>query len=106
MQAHDYAPHVAVSVADAFLDQVAPRYPSAAPLFTGDSAEVDWWASTASDTALSLMLVACLKRAAMGQMPMPVNARKRILVAIWNTLGPAERGAFLDFIEPGPAAKA
>lgn len=34
------------------------------------------------------------------------NTRKRLLVALWNSLPPEDKTAFLDFIEPGPAGRA
>lgn len=34
------------------------------------------------------------------------NTRKRLIVALWNSLPPEDRTAFLDFIESGAGAKA
>lgn len=106
MRAHESHPSVSVAVADAFLERVAPAWPECAPLVTTTQAEADWWADCASDTMVSAMLVACLKRLAIGQMIMAPNARKRALVAIWNTLEEKDRAAFLTFAEPGSAGRA
>lgn len=106
MRVHESHPAQAVAVADAFLEAVSPEWPDCAPLFAGIGAEAQWWADTAPDTAVSAMLVACLKRMALGRMVMPPNARKRALVAIWNTLEEKDRAAFLELVEPGASAKA
>jgi len=106
MQAYDYAPHVAIAAADAFLDATARDMPSVAPLYSQEAGEAEWWAEFATGQALTVMLSACLKRIVKGQMPAPISARKRALVAIWNSLPPEDRTAFLDYIEPGPGAKA
>lgn len=106
LRVHESHPSQAVAVADAFLELVAPAWPECAPLVGTTQAEADWWADCAPDSAVSAMLVACLKRMALGQMPIPPKARKRALVAIWNTLSPEDRTAFLDFAQPGSAARA
>jgi hypothetical protein len=103
---HCASPAVSVAVADAFLEQVAPAWPECAPLFSALQTEADWWADCAPDTAAASMLQACLKRIAIGQMPLAINARKRAMVAIWNTLGEKDRAAFLAYAEPGSAARA
>lgn len=105
LRVHEAAPDVAVATADAFLEATVPAFPESAPLFVGIQRDADWWAEFASDTMVSAMLQACLRRMVEGRMIMPPNARKRALVAIWNSLAPADRTAFLDFAQPGPAAK-
>lgn len=106
MRVHESHPSEAVAVADAFLEAVAPSWPECAPLVAATQREADWWADVAPDSMVSAMLVACLKRFAVGRMPMPQNARKRALVAIWNTLDEKDRAAFLTYAEPGSAGKA
>ena len=102
---HAASPRAAVAVADAFLEEVAPAWPECAPFFGQAQREADWWADCAPDTALSYLLQGCLKRIAMGQMIMATTARKRALVAIWNTLDAKDRAAFLDYAEPGSAGR-
>ncbi len=102
---HKLSPGVAVAVADAFLEAVAPRFPECAPFWGEGQREADWWAECAPDSALSYVLQGCAKRLALGRMLLPVNARKRALVAIWNSLPPADKTAFIDFIEPPPGAR-
>jgi hypothetical protein len=102
---HTHQPSAAVAVADAFLEAVAPAWPECAPLFATTQQEAEWWADCAPDSAVSAMLVACLKRMALGRMPMPPKARKRALVAIWNTLDEKDRAGFLTFAEPGSAGR-
>jgi len=105
MRVHESHPSEAVAVADAFLEAVAPAWPDCAPLIQASQAEADWWADCAPDTMVSAMLVACLKRLALGRMIMAPNARKRALVAIWNTLDEKDRAAFLTYAEPGSAGR-
>ncbi len=105
MRVHEAAPHVAVATADAFLEVVAPGIPDASPFFGASQSEADWWADCAPDSMVAAMLTACLKRLAMGQMIMAPNARKRALVAIWNTLTEKDRAAFLTYAEPGSAGR-
>lgn len=105
LRVHEAAPHVAVASADAFLDATSAQFPEASPFFTDGQAEVDWWVDCAPDSLVAAMLSACLKRLVRGHMLLAPNARKRALVAIWNTLPPADKTAFIDFIEPGPGAK-
>ena len=106
MAAHTYAPHVAIAAADAFLEATARDYPDASAFWSQEVCEAEWWADFATAPALAAMLSACLKRLVQGQMPMAPNARKRAMVAIWNSLPPEDRTAFLDYAQPGSAAKA
>lgn len=102
MRAHEFAPHVPVAVADAFLAATAPQWPDCAPLLGGAQAEADWWADFASDTMVAAMLSACLKRLTRQPMLAP-NAKKRALVALWNSLNEQDRTAFLEFVDPSGA---
>lgn len=95
----------AVGACDAALDILAPAIPEAAPAFGRFSEDAQWWAEFAPDSAAVAMLAACLRRVTDWQVNTG-KARKRALVAIWNTLDEAERTAFLEFVEPGPKAKA
>lgn len=106
LRVYEAAPHVAIAAADAFLEVTASACPNAAPLHEDSQSEVDWWAEFATGTMISAILSACLKRLVKGQMIMAPNARKRAMVAIWNSLPPADRAAFLDYAQPGSAAKA
>lgn len=95
---------VAIAVADLTLERFAPGLPEGAPLFTGIAEEAEWWAHNASDTMLAAILRACLRRVTQRPMVSP-QARKRALVAIWNTLDEQDRTAFLEMVDPGPGAK-
>lgn len=106
MGLHAHAPHVAIAVADAFLEATASAAPNVAPLFEDTQSELDWWAEFATGTMVAATLSACLKRLTKGQMITARNARKKALVAIWNSLSPEDRTAFLDYAQPGPAARA
>lgn len=100
MAVHVRNPQAAVAVADAFLDLTAPDDPTLAPFAHMLQAEADWWADCAPGTQVAAMLAACLKRLARGQMIMAINARKRAMVEIWNSLSPEDRAAFLAFAQP------
>lgn len=106
MAAHEFAPHVAIAAADAFLEATAREMPDAAAYWAQEAREAEWWAEFATAPAVAAMLAACLKRIVHGQIPMAPIARKKALVAIWNSLPPEDRTAFLDFAQPGPGAKA
>lgn len=95
----------AIAAADVALEMFAPRAPEIAPTFGSAQGEAEWWAEFASDTMVIAMLSACLKRVSAAPIIAP-NARKRALVAIWNTLDERDRAAFLEFVEPGSKGKA
>lgn len=101
-----FAPHVAVAVADAFLEAAAPAWPNVAPLFEGAQGEADWWAEFATGTMVVAMLSACLKRLSKGQMITAQNAKKRAMVAIWNSMTPEDKTGFLDYVQPPPGSRA
>lgn len=100
LDVHARNPHVAVATADAFLEVTAPESPSVAPFVAESQSDCDWWADCASGTHVAAMLVACLNRLARRQMIMAINARKRAMVAIWNSMDPEDRAAFLRFAQP------
>ena len=94
----------AIAAADVALEMMAPTLPEAAPVFGAAQHDADWWAEFASDTMVVAMLSACLKRLTRLPIIAP-NARKRAIVAIWNTLDEKDRTAFLQMVDPGPGAK-
>lgn len=62
------------------------------------------WADCATPHELATYLAAGLAK--VGRRAFARNTRKRLLVALWNSLPPEDRTAFIDFIEPGPGARA
>lgn len=62
------------------------------------------WADCATPHELATYMAAGLAK--VDRRAFARNTRKRLLVALWNSLPPEDRTAFLDFIEPGPGAKA
>jgi hypothetical protein len=62
------------------------------------------WADCASPHELATYMAAGLAK--INRRAFARNTRKRLLVALWNSLPQEDRTAFLDFIEPGPGAKA
>lgn len=95
----------AIATCDAALDILAPSWPEIAPMAGASRDEALWWAECASDTMRAEMLVACLRHCE--SIPMNTGrAKKRALVAIWNTLNEQDRTAFLEHVDPGPGAKA
>ncbi|MFN7224456.1 MAG: hypothetical protein ACK4MS_10595 [Paracoccaceae bacterium] len=75
-----------------------PVFMGASPYFTGQRAECDHWAEFASDGQVAAMLGACLDRIA--DTRLVVDDRKRLLVAVWNSLTPDDRRAFRDRVMP------
>jgi hypothetical protein len=104
LRMHTIAPEASVAVADAFLEAVAPAWPDAAPLIGQAQQEADWWVEFASDSMAAAMLSACLKR--LVNRPMVArNAKKRALVAVWNSLNEADRAAFRAFVDSADSPK-
>jgi hypothetical protein len=95
---------LAIAVADTILEDIAPAFPEVAPVFGMTSLEAEWWCEFASDTMVVAMLSACLKRVT-EQRVIAQGARKRAMVAIWNTLNEKDRIAFLEMVDPGAAGK-
>lgn len=62
------------------------------------------WADCATPHELATYMAAGLAK--IDRRAFAINTRKRLLVALWNSLGEADRAAFLDFVEPGPAGRA
>ena len=60
MEAHDFAPHVAVAAADAFLEATARDLPEATPFWGNEAREAEWWAEFATAPAVAAMLSASL----------------------------------------------
>lgn len=61
------------------------------------------WADCATPDELATYLAAALAK--IDRRAFARTTRKRILVALWNSLPPEDKAAFIDFIEPGPGAK-
>lgn len=95
----------AIAACDAALDILAPSMPDAAPGFTSHRDDCVWWVEFAPDSARAEMLAALLRH--VNEIPInSATARKRAMVAIWNTLNQEDRTAFLERVDPGPGAKA
>lgn len=62
------------------------------------------WADCATPHELATYMAAGLAK--VDRRAFARNTRKRLLVALWNSLPPDDRTAFIDFIEPGPAGRA
>ena len=62
------------------------------------------WADCATPHELATYLAAGLAK--VDRRSFGRSTRKRLLVAIWNSLPPEDRTAFLDYAQPGSAAKA
>lgn len=62
------------------------------------------WADCATPHEIATYLAAGLAR--IDRRAFARNTRKKILVALWNSLPPEDRAAFLDYVEPGPTGRA
>lgn len=71
-----------------------PVFNGAAPYFSSQREEAELWAQFASDGQIAAMLGACFDR--IGGTRLAVDDRKRLLVAIWNSLTADDRKAFRD----------
>ena len=60
-------------------------------------ADAEFWADCAHPAELAAYFGASLKR--LGRTPLGIVARKRLLVALWESLSDANRAAFLSWID-------
>jgi hypothetical protein len=67
------------------------------------AADAAAWAKSANPHELEAYITAAL--AALPSRAVAVAARKRALVAIWNSLEDRDRAAFLEFVDPQGAGK-
>jgi hypothetical protein len=93
-------PQAALTTLDHLLERAAPELPEFAPFWTeGPQACADW-AAFASEAMAVNMLAACLQR--LDRHPVSrVNALKRAMVALWNSLPAQDRAAFLSYARGG-----
>lgn len=70
-----------------------PAFSAAAPFFTGADHEARMWTEFASDGQLAAMLGAIFDRLSEGR-PIAMSDRKRLLVAVWNSLPADDKRAF------------
>lgn len=75
-----------------------PMFRGSSPYFTGQRDECELWAEFASDGQIAAMLAACLDRISGSRLIL--DDRKRLLVAVWNSLDPEDRRAFRDRVMP------
>lgn len=92
----------ATATLDHLLDIAAPVLPDLAPTWGGVGRECAEWVEWATPAQVMQMLAACLTR--VGDKA-PVNPRKAALVALWNSLGPEDRAAFVRHIGPDKSGK-
>ena len=100
IKAAAYDKFTAIAAADAVLELFAPDYPEYTPTYASVRSDAEWWAHCAHDGQMVAILAACLKRIERDGVISPL-ARKRALVAIWNSLSAADKAAFLEFVDPG-----
>lgn len=87
----------AVAACDAALEAMAFQ-PELAPFHAEFRQEAEWWAEFAPES-MKVSYLAAILRALEARPPVAAGPRKRALVAIWNSLTPAERAAFLAHVE-------
>ena len=71
-----------------------PEFGGAAPFWSESRYEAEQWAEYASDAQIAAMMAACLNR--IGGARLVANERKRLMVALWNSLNPEDRQAFRE----------
>lgn len=89
---------------DTLIEALAPRLPDllfdhACPDWVSARRECEIWADCAPPSTVTAMLVACIT--ALQGLDLGKNPRKRMFVALWNSLTPEDRKAFLDKIAKG-----
>ena len=88
----------AVQIMAAAMDDLAGNGPEVS--YARDSLRRDaaWWADTASPPELETVVAAGLKQ--IGKTAFGIKARKRLIVMLWQSLGDADRRAFLSSVDP------
>lgn len=71
-----------------------PVFYGAGPFWSMTVRDAASWAEYASEGQVIAMMIACLDR--IGGAKVALQDRKRLLVAIWNTLPPEDRQAFRE----------
>jgi hypothetical protein len=90
----------ALTTLDHLLEVTSPDLPDFAPFYGEGRQSCETWAALAADSMVVNMLGACLQR--IDRQPLArVNAMKRAMVAIWNTLPAKDRAAFLTHVSDG-----
>jgi hypothetical protein len=98
MRLHKLEPRAAVAVADTVLEMVAPKFPDFAPFFGSAHSEIEFFAETVCDSFMVALFLAFMKRFESQGVP-TLNARKRALQAIWESLTFEQRRIFLDWAQ-------
>lgn len=70
-----------------------PVFEAGAPFQVETTADIRVWAEFASQGQIAAMLAACMDR--IGKADVILEDRKRLLVAVWNTMPPDAKRAFL-----------
>lgn len=91
----------AATIAAAVLDEIGAGYP-VHTAFGDIRADADFWADCANVAELEAYFAASLKR--LGHRALGINSRKRLMVRIWDSLGTADRAAFIAFTAKEAAA--
>lgn len=96
--------HITVAVLCAAAEELGAGMPELGSYRGEISNHAVTWADCATPHELATYLAAGL--AMVDRRAFARNTRKRLLVALWNSLTTEDRAAFIDFIEPGPAGRA
>lgn len=90
-------PSDAAEILAAALEYLSAGDPAFDPF--GDlRADASFWAETANPFELEMYFAAALKR--LGSTALGINARKRLIVALWQSLPPDGQAAFLARVDP------
>ena len=103
------SPWAAINTLDILMKQEIERRPALSEVCEANaymSEAATHWADWATSHELVTMAAACLARIERDRLKVSgVNQRKRIMVAIWNSLDEKDRAAFLTYAEPGAAGR-
>lgn len=89
-------PHDAATICTTVLDEISAGYPQYTA-FGNMRADAEFWGDCANPAELEFYFAATLKR--LGNQALGIRARKRLLVALWQSFSIAERQAFLNRVD-------
>lgn len=91
-------PQDAVQIMAAAIEDLGGDGPEYASLFEADRRDAEFWAETVSPILLETHLAAILR--VLPDRAFGLAARKRLLVALWGSLRPKDRHAFVARVAP------
>lgn len=95
---HGFAPHGVTAVLAAALEDLGAGTPDLTHVSDGLKADAAWWADCATPAELEAFCAAALRE--IPRRAFALKARKRLIVALWESLPDDDRRAFLAAVDP------